>query len=72
MKNKLVVLAAILLCLSAAVPAANALRLIIDAGDRAFYTRGAGYWDGGIYYVWIPGHWGPHHRVWIHGHYGPR
>lgn len=72
MKTKLAAFVAILLCLCAAVPA-NAIRLIIDAGDRAFYTRGAGYWDNGVYWVWIPGHWaGPRHHHWIHGHYARR
>ena len=47
---------------------ADAISLNIDIGDRGFYTRGPGYWDGGVYYVWVPGHWGPRHR-WIHGHY---
>ncbi|PYL56547.1 MAG: hypothetical protein DMF30_09535 [Verrucomicrobia bacterium] len=27
--------------------------------------------SGGVYYVWVPGHWGRHrhHRVWVHGYY---
>jgi hypothetical protein len=25
-------------------------------GDRRYY-RGPGYWYGGVYYVWTPGHW---------------
>jgi hypothetical protein len=74
MKKKLSLLIAILLCLGAAAPTANALRLNIEIGDRGYYLRGPGYWDGGVYYVWVPGHWGwrHHHRVWIHGHYRPR
>jgi hypothetical protein len=74
MKKKLILFAAILLCLSAAVPTANAIRLNIEIGDRGFFTRGSGYWENGIYYVWIPGHWRRHHhrRVWVHGHYVAR
>ena len=43
----------------------------VEIGDRAYYTRGPGYWAGRVYYVWRPGHWGWRHgrRVWIHGHY---
>ena len=43
----------------------------VEVGDRAYYTRGPGYYVGRAYYVWRPGHWRWHHgqRVWIHGHY---
>jgi hypothetical protein len=46
----------------------------VEIGDRPYYTRGAGYYVGRAYYVWVPGHWAwrHHHRVWIHGHYGLR
>jgi hypothetical protein len=46
----------------------------VEIGDRPYYTRGAGYYVGHSYYVWVPGHrgWRNHHRVWIHGHYGLR
>jgi hypothetical protein len=39
--------------------------------DRPYYVRGPGYWSGGAYYVWRPGHWAWRHgqKVWIHGHY---
>jgi YXWGXW repeat-containing protein len=39
--------------------------------DRPYYVRGPGYWSGGAYYVWKPGHWAWRHgqKVWIHGHY---
>lgn len=42
----------------------------IAVGDRPYY-RGPGYWTGGAYYVWRPGHWAWRHgqRVWIRGHY---
>jgi hypothetical protein len=42
----------------------------VEIGDRPYYTRGAGYYVGQAYYVWVPGHWSRRHpRVWIHGHY---
>ena len=43
----------------------------VEVGDRAYYTRGPGYYVGRAYYVWRPGHWRWSHgqRVWIHGHY---
>jgi len=38
--------------------------------DRPYY-RGPGYWSGGAYYVWKPGHWvwRNSQKVWIRGHY---
>jgi hypothetical protein len=50
---------------------ARAISLNIEIGDQPYYVHGAGYWAGGVYYVWVPGHWGPHHH-WIHGHYRVR
>jgi len=43
----------------------------VEVGDRAYYTRGPGYYVGRTYYVWRPGHWRVRNgqRVWIHGHY---
>jgi hypothetical protein len=42
----------------------------VEIGDRPYYNRGAGYYVGRSYYVWVPGHWSRRHpRVWIHGHY---
>ena len=43
----------------------------VEVGDRAYYTRGPGYYVGSSYYVWRPGHWTSRYgrRVWIHGHY---
>jgi hypothetical protein len=43
----------------------------VEVGDRAYYTRGPGYYVGRAYYVWRPGHWRWYHgqRVWVHGHY---
>jgi hypothetical protein len=45
--------------------------ITVEVGDRAYYTRGPGYYVGRAYYVWRPGHWAARHgqRVWIHGHY---
>ena len=51
---------------------ANAIIIDVEVGDRPYYLHGGGYWVGRTYYVWVPGHWGPHHRHWIHGHYAPR
>ena len=44
--------------------------VVVAVGDRPYY-RGPGYWSGGGYYVWKPGHWGWRHgqHVWIRGHY---
>ena len=63
-----------ILALSALLPvAANAARVFIEIGDRPYYSRGPWYWERGVKWVWVPGHWGwrHHHRVWIHGHYRP-
>jgi hypothetical protein len=50
---------------------AGAGSVTVEVGDRAYYTRGPGYYVGRTYYVWRPGHWASRHgqRVWIHGHY---
>ena len=69
MKNKLAVLVAALLGLSGMLTTAKAIRLDIEVGDRGFYTHGGGYWDHGVHYCWVPGHWSRHHRFWVHGHY---
>ena len=44
--------------------------VVVAVGDRPYY-RGPGYWHGGTYYVWKPGHWGwrHHQQVWNRGHY---
>ena len=43
----------------------------VAVGDRPYYTRGPGYYVGGTYYVWRPGHWRwvNGQRVWVRGHY---
>jgi hypothetical protein len=68
MKKKLILLLAVLLGVSATAPA---ITINVEVGDRPYYLHGPSYWAGGVYYVWVPGHWirRHHHRVWIHGHY---
>jgi hypothetical protein len=71
--KKLALLFAVILGLSGV---ANAISISIGLGeDQPYYTNGPGYWSGGVYWVWVPGHpcgWRHHHRVWCHGHYAPR
>jgi YXWGXW repeat-containing protein len=45
--------------------------VVVEAGDRPYYTHGPGYYVGRTYYVWRPGHWRWRggQRVWIRGHY---
>ena len=69
--KKLAMLFIALLCLSGIASRANALSLNIDIGDRPYYTHGPGYWNNGVYWVWVPGHRGPHGRWWP-GHYARR
>jgi hypothetical protein len=72
MKKLLLLLVTMICLVGAFAPSANALRFVIEAGDQPFYIHGPGYWVNGVYWVWIPGHWGPHHRHWFPGHYAPR
>lgn len=68
MKNKLLLIA--LLATSLLLPAAvRADRIIIEAGDRPYYTHGSRYWDRDYEMVWLPGHWSRFGHRWIHGHY---
>ena len=72
MKYKLAVLFAAFLFAGALVPTtAKAIGINIELGDRGYYTRGPWYYDNGVRWYWVPGHWvvRHHHRVWIHGHY---
>ena len=72
MRKKLALLFAVLLGASGIVSTTgNAISLNIEIGDRAYYHHGPGYWSGGVYYVWVPGHWERHrhHRAWVHGYY---
>jgi hypothetical protein len=62
----------LLLAIIATSGGANALSINIDVGDQPYYVHGSGYWANGVYWVWVPGHWGPHHRHWVHGHYARR
>ena len=75
MKYKLALLLGVLLCAGAVVPTpAKAVGFSIEIGDRPHYRHGPWYWNNGVRWYWIPGHWcwRHHHRVWIHGHYAPR
>jgi len=67
--KKLALVFAVLLGVSSI---ANALSISIGIGDQPYYLYGPGYWSGGYYYVWVPGHWNRYHTVWIHGHYRRR
>jgi hypothetical protein len=72
MKHKLAILLAALCCAASFVPAnSQAFGINIDVGDRGYYNHGGWYYNNGVRWYWIPGHWGYHHR-WIHGHYAPR
>lgn len=51
-------------------PTYGEVGITIAIGDQPYY-EGPVYWDVGYEYVWVPGHWGPHHR-WVHGHYAKR
>ena len=73
--KKLILLLAAVVCLSSGfAPAVNALSFSISIGDQPYYLHGPGYWAGGVYYIWVPGHWQIYHhqRVWVHGHYRVR
>ena len=75
MKKKLMLLLAVLFCVSGiSVPSVNALDISIGVSDRPYYVHGPGYWNGPVYNVWTPGYWEwhHHHKVWHHGYYGPR
>jgi hypothetical protein len=53
---------------------ANAISISIGINDQPYYIHGPGYWYGGVYYVWVPGHYALRHghQVFIHGHYRVR
>ena len=61
----------VLAVLAAIIPAANAVIVNIEVGDRPYYVHRPGYYVGPVYYVWERGHWAwhHHHKVWVHGHY---
>ena len=48
MKLKIVILLAIL---AAMAPAANAVIVNVEVGDRPYYIRGPGYYVGRVYWV---------------------
>jgi len=68
MKKLALILAAVLGMSGIVATTVDAVSINIDIGDQPYYVHGPGYWANGVYWVWIPGHWGPHHR-WFHGHY---
>ena len=44
--------------------------VVVAVQDRPYYTHGPGYYVGGVYYAWRPGHWSRRHPgVWVPGHY---
>jgi hypothetical protein len=69
MKKLALILAAVLGMSGIVATTVDAISINIDIGDQPYYVHGPGYWANGVYWVWVPGHWGPHRRVWIHGHY---
>ena len=75
MKKLALLFAAVLAMSGIFTTTANAISISIGVGDQPYYVNGPGYWSGGVYWVWVPGHpcgWRHHHRVWCHGHYAPR
>ena len=72
MKKLTLLLVAVLTISGIFATAANAISISIGIGDQPYYLYGPGYWSGGYYYVWVPGHWNRFHTVWIHGHYRRR
>jgi len=72
MNKKLMILFAVLFSLGGiSMPPANAIDISIGVGDRPYYVHGPGYWNGPVYYVWVPGYWEwhHHHKRWHHGYY---
>jgi hypothetical protein len=67
-KNKLLLIA-LLLAGILAPAAVRADRIVVEVGDRPFYTHGPRYWEGDYEMVWVPGHWSEHGHHWVHGHY---
>lgn len=68
MKKRLVILLSVLIAAGAMFsPAAKAIRLEVDVGDRDYY-EGPEFWDWGWHYVWVRGHW-DHHHHWVRGYY---
>ena len=75
MKKLALLFAAVLAMSGIFATTASAISISIGVGDQPYYVNGPGYWSGGVYWVWVPGHpcgWRHHHRVWCHGHYAPR
>jgi hypothetical protein len=66
--KKLLIAACVAASALAGVATTQAQHLSIELGDRPYYTHGPYYHYNGYRMVWVPGHWGHHHR-WIHGQY---
>ena len=74
MKRKIALLLAMLFCFLGFVSGPAEAGIVISIGDQPYYSRGPGFWSGGVYWVWISGHWRRRfgRRYWVHGHYAPR
>jgi len=71
MKTRLVIVLSVLIAAGAVFnPAAKAISLEINVGDRPYYQYGPEFWDYGWHWVWVPGHYQHHH--WVHGYYERR
>ncbi len=74
MKYKLTLILAALLCVGPLTPTiSQAASVVVELGDRPYYSHGPYYWHHRTRYVWVPGHWRWRygHRVWVHGYYAP-
>jgi hypothetical protein len=47
---------------------AGSTSVVVAVQDRPYYTHGPGYYVGGAYYAWRPGHWS-RRGYWVPGHY---
>lgn len=66
--KKLLLAAVIAASALVSVATSQAQHLSIEIGDRGYYNHGPYYYANGYRMVWVPGHWGHHHR-WVHGYY---
>lgn len=71
MKRVLLVLLSVVSVFGVFVPATSKARVVIEVGDRPYYSHGPFYFEHGHRLYWVPGHWNRRH-VWVHGHYGRR
>ena len=67
-KNKILLVAC--LAVSIMLPRiVSADHIVVEIGDRPYYTHGERYWNGDWEMIWVPGHWSEHGHHWVHGHY---